>query len=318
MEDLGAPRGLIVELITPLTKEGLIHSSSLEKCLSRIAGFAQGIFVAGPRGGEGLSLSLNAKRELLVQTLELTKGRIPIMVWITGPNEEETRRTLFGLQSSVENKEGRDSIFWVDAPLMYHSNRGLPSLYKEYGSITDLPFILLNDPGLIQKAKRPLKRKNIRTAILKELTCLPSVAGLIFVGDLDRANNYQKAARGRSRFRIYDGDEARFLDYPSLSGVISVGANLLPRQWHQVTSSSLHLGGHGQDYPDSLRQIWFMGQQLHRVREIYSQAPPLCIKAALKDLNVIESAFTIEEGPGELQGLDDLTGLIKECELPVS
>lgn len=311
MEPLSAPRGLIVELITPLTEKGLIHRSSLERCLSRVVKFAQGIFLASPIGGEGLQLDLKARQEILAQALEVTRGKLPLMIWITGKDEEETRRILFGLHSSVENKEEKDSIFWVDAPLMYHSNRGLPSLYKEYGSITDLPFILLNDPGLIEHSKRPFKRKNIRTAVLKELTYLPSVVGLIFVGELDRAHNYQKAARGRSRFRIYDGDEARFLDYPSLSGVVSVGANLLPQQWHEVTSSSLHLSGRGQDYPDSLRQIWFMGQQLHRLREIYLQAPPFFIKAALKKLDVIESAFSLEQ-PHHPKGLDQLMELLRE------
>ncbi len=311
MEDSGAPRGLIVELITPMTDEGEIDTASLKKYLNRVMPYAQGLFLASPMAGEGLLLPLKQRRKLLLESLEITEGRMPLMVWISGREEEETRNILFSLHSTVEGRDLHAPLFWVDAPLTYHSNRGLPDLYKDYAAMTDRHFILMNDPSLVHSSKRPFKRKNIRTAILKELTYIPSVSGLIFLGELDRAYNYQKAARARSRFRIYDGDEARFLDYPSLSGVVSVGANLRPRQWHTVTSSSLHLGGYGQDYPDSLRQIWYMGQQLHRLREAYSPNPAHLIKVALKEMGVLESAFTLERTP-EGQEVEELLDLLRE------
>ena len=106
----------------------------------------------------------------------------------------------------------------MDAPLYYHSNRGLPAHYQNLASLVHEPFILYNDPALVKTLPGTLKRRNIRTAVLKELSVLNAMVGLIFLGPLDRAYHYRKACRGRKRFRIYDGDETRFLDHPSMSG----------------------------------------------------------------------------------------------------
>ena len=44
--------------------------------------------------------------------------------------------------------------------------------------------------------------------------------------------------KGRSPFRIYDHSEKSFLHHPSMSGVVSVGANLSPLAWQRITLST--------------------------------------------------------------------------------
>jgi len=113
------------------------------------------------------------------------------------------------------------------------------------------------------------------------------ISGVIFLGPLERAYNYQKATRRRADFRLYDGDEARFLEYPSLSGVISAGANLAPKKWRTITDSSLHLNEKAGDYPDSAKQLWETGQFLHQLRELYSANISTMIKAALQEMGIL-------------------------------
>lgn len=255
----------------------------------------QALFLASPFIGEGKNLGLEQREELLDNVLSVAQGRIPIFTWITQKTQEETKKILLRLRKRVDVRQYMGQIFWVDAPLYYHSNRGLPLYYQAISSLVPDPFILYNDPELIKLLGGPLKRNNIRTNILKELVRINEIQGLIFSGSLDRAHNYQKAVRMRSGFRIYDGDESRFLVHPSLSGVVSMGANLVPKAWNKITSSSLKMNGREVDYPDYLKQIWEIGGYLDKLKDIYNLDGPILIKMILADKGVIESPVCLEE-----------------------
>ena len=146
----------------------------------------------------------------------------------------------------------------MDTPLNYHSNRGLPDYYRELQTLVNFPLVLHNDPEAVHTT-RTFKRHNIRTAVLKELVQIEGIVGLIFSGSLERSHHYQRACRGRQHFRLYDGDEKRFLEHPSMGGVVSVGANLAPVAWEKITQSSIQLHAHRENYPDRLQQIWESG-----------------------------------------------------------
>jgi dihydrodipicolinate synthase/N-acetylneuraminate lyase len=289
MEALIAPRGLIVDLITPLKTDRSIDGRGLGRLLDRITPHAQAILLAGPGGGEGKNLELGQRLELVEKALFVIRGRVPILIWVTGDTEEKTRKTLLINKKVLEKSGYQGQVFWVDTPLYYHSNRALPDHCEDLSSMVDQPFILHNDPELIKGLARPVKRNNIRTSILKELAYLEKIVGLVFNGSLDRAHNYQKASRRRANFRIYDGDETHFLDHPSTSGVVSLGANLTPKAWQRIAGSSLNLTGDQKDYPDSLKQVWESGGYLRSLKDIYHQMPVPIVKGVLSDLGIIET-----------------------------
>jgi dihydrodipicolinate synthase/N-acetylneuraminate lyase len=223
------------------------------------------------------------------KALTVIKGQVPVLVWITQGTEQETRETLELLSKTLKTKKYKGQVGWVDTPLYYHSNRGLVSLYRHLTASTPEPWLLHNDPGLINRLARSFKRTNIRTALLKEILGIEKIQGLLYSGSLDRAGNYQKATRARPDFRIYDGDELRFLTHPSLSGVVSAGANLAPRAWSKITEASLNLGDTREDYPDRLQQVWKAGRYLRALLDLYSpQAVPV-IKETLSQAGIIES-----------------------------
>ncbi len=298
MEELRPPRGLIAEIVTPLDPNGHLDTSGLMNHIRALTGYVHGIFLASPRVGEGLNLSALLRKDLLVTVLGLGNPDLSVLVWVTGRTEQDTSDTIKQLETVRQTIGGQSTVFWVDSPLFYHSNRGLPDLYSHFSSLSEAPFILMNDPELVGTIRKPLKRKNIRTYIFKELVLFPKITGMIFLGPLDRAYNYQKAARGRANFRFYDGDETRFLDYPSLSGVISAGANLAPEQWRRVCDSSLYLVNNHQSYPDSLKQMWETGQFLHKLREGYNEAPSKLIKQILYEKGVLE--YPVMDFPEDL------------------
>ena len=289
MEVLTLPRGLIVELITPLRNDGSIDGRGLGRLLDRLSPFAHALFLASPNAGEGKTLSFAQRLELLEKTLVVIRGRIPILFWITQDTEEGTKEVLLALKKVLERRRYEGRIFWVDTPLFYHSNRGLPALYNNLSSMVEESFILHNDPKLIKSLAKPIKRNNIRTAILKELVHLKDIVGLIFLGPLDRAHNYQSASRSRAHFGIYDGDETNFLDHPSMSGVVSLGANLAPKAWRKITESSLRITADQDNYPEYPHRVWELGQYLRDLKAIYQSMPVAIVKGILADKGIIET-----------------------------
>jgi dihydrodipicolinate synthase/N-acetylneuraminate lyase len=289
-----APRGLVADLITPFRPDLSIDEMGLERLLMRVAPHVEAVFLGSPIIGEGAALETGQRAELLEKALiSLSAHDKPIFMWVTQNTREKTKECIAALKGlldpKVDPKDHGAPVFWVDTPLYYHSNRGLPDYYRGLFDASDQPFLLHNHPQLIGTMAPPFKRHNIRTAILKELAPLPGMAGMIFSGTLDRAHHYRRACRRVSGFRIYDGDEAHFLDHPSTSGAVVPGAALAPRAWAEVTRSSLQLSADQKAYPDHLRQIWELGDYLRHLRERYDPSPVPVIKAVLAGIGVIEA-----------------------------
>lgn len=289
METKKSPKGLIVDLITPLNDKGGIDIEALDCLLKKVLPYADVILLASLQMGEGSGLSLKMKTDLLEKATSLIQGKIPIFFWISENSAEGTKKALGLLEDLLDSCDYRGMVFWLDSPLFYHSNRGLCSHYENLTSNIKHPFVLYNDPMLIKLLDRPLKRGNIRTSILKDLSKIREIKALIFRGSLARANNYQKALNERPDFRLYDGDETRFLEYPSLSGVLSIGANIAPGIWRTITRSSLGMLEEDREKGDYLNRIWGMGKLLKELIQIYEQNPVRVIKKALFDLKIIGS-----------------------------
>jgi len=275
--------------VTPLKENGEIDGRGLGRHLDRVLPYIHAVFIASPWAGEGVNLSAPQREDLLDKTLVVVRGRMPLFVWVSRETEDETRQTLLLLQKRVEARKYRGPVFWVDTPLYYHSNRGLPIHYRNLCTLAKRSWVLHNDPVLISQLGRSFKRNNIRTAILKDLAGIEEIQGLIFLGPLERAGHYQKAVRKQPQFRVYDGDESHFLKYPSMSGVVSAGANLAPRAWRKIVDASLHMANGQEDYPDRLQQIWETGAYLQNLLEIYRSFPAPILKGALSEMRIIES-----------------------------
>ncbi len=309
MADSRSPRGLITDLVTPIGPSGAVDGAGLDRLLDRVLTHVRGVLLCGPDAGGGCGLGQSQRLELLLSAMDRVEGRVPLMAWITGKTPEETASMLEAFEGGIEGRGYDGPLFWVDTPLVYHSNRGLPRHCEDLASSASRPLILFNDPERVRRAARSLKRANIRTAVLKEAAHVEGVCGLFFRGTLDRARNYQKAVRFRSDFRVYDGDEAQFLAHPSRHGVLSAGANLAPSAWERVTASSLGTGGDGPVYPDQQRGIWDQGRYLEALRGLYRGEPSARIAHALERAGVLEpmARAPVEEPPeGEVRRILEL------------
>ena len=83
-------RGLIIDLITPLSRGGDIDGPGLGWHLDNVLPHVQGLLLASPYVGEGKNLMPAQKEELLEKALVVVRGRVPILFWVSGETVEET------------------------------------------------------------------------------------------------------------------------------------------------------------------------------------------------------------------------------------
>jgi len=297
------PKGLIVALVTPLNEGGRVDRESLRRLIDRVVPYCDALMIGEGLIGEGLSLPNSVRLELLQVSAEMVAGKKPLFLCPTAGMTEETVDNITVLTKTLKNYPNQDSLFWVDIPLWYHSNRKLPQFYLQWKEYTPYPILLHNHPLLIGKRNRSLKRTNIRTAVLKRLAENEQIVGLIQSGDLKRTIHYQRAVRARRDFRFYDGDEANFLNSPSSSGVVSGGANLLPSEWSETVTVSLNMS------EDPARNLLILKQsrKLRELSQVMQNNPAQSLKVALHRLGWLGATKVLDStqarSPEEDEGL---------------
>lgn len=289
-ESYKPPGGLICPLVTPLKAGDILDVSSLERLIDYVGFYADGFLVGDLVWGEGLELNEDTRCELVEATLGILAGRRPVLVTLTSETEQQTVAFLNRIKASTGGSAHGGRIFLADYPIYYHSNRGLPQFFESLGRGTEMPFVLVNDPGLIRRRKSRVKHKNIRTSIFKRLTGLDCIQGLIFTGSLARSINYRKASRHRGGFKIYDGDEQTFIRHPSSDGVVAGGANLLPRQWQDIMRSCLNRYDVERQYPDHSGQIWETGVMIQEFHKLYAGLSAAALKRMLHVAGILPNA----------------------------
>jgi dihydrodipicolinate synthase/N-acetylneuraminate lyase len=289
MKHIEAPKGMIVDLITPLSENGDLDIKGLDAILNRLLPHCSAILLSGPNMGEGRALKEDIRRKLFERALTSVQEKIPLFFWITEKTTENVEALLASLEDTIHSFRYEGQIFWVDSPLYYHSNRDLADYYGSLVSKTRYPFILYNDPDLIKLLHKSLKRNNIRTNIIKDLCKIDHIKALIFKGSLARVHNYQKSLSSVAGFRIYDGNEIRFLDHPSMNGVLSMGANIAPGLWNSVVRSSIGSLQDDDRVDYNINQMLKSGALLRDLFKMYKKNPVWVMKNTLFDLKLIAS-----------------------------
>lgn len=281
MDTTVAPRGLICSLALVPNPDNTDVFLGLESLITRLQPAVAGLFLDPMFWSPDASQCGPVSSSLLEEVIGMVVPGLPLWVRITGTSAEQTLHICRQLETVCRRLNYRGPLAWVDTPLFYHSNRGLPDHYRHLLADTEFSLIADNDPQLIRMIGDKAKRKNIRTAVMKKLAQEPRLVGLIHRGDLQRAMNYQRAVREHNNLLVYDGGESSFLQRPSASGVVSVGANLLPYEWRTVTLASLNLDDSHLEQGGRFRHLWESGQRVRTLLQYYDHAPARIIPAVL-------------------------------------
>lgn len=135
--------GIIVPLITPLTKDGSVDIEGLERLLNHVVeGGVDGIFILGTTG-EGPCMSRESKHTLIKQTGSFLRGRIKFLVGITDTSPEETVSLSY-----MAAEQGADAVVVAPPPYFPFTQEELLEYTRFVVRKSPLPVMLYNIPKM--------------------------------------------------------------------------------------------------------------------------------------------------------------------------
>lgn len=214
--------GSIVALITPMDDKGNVCRSSLKKLVEYHIASGTSAIVSVGTTGESATLSHDEHGDVVMMTLELADGRVPV---IAGTGANATSEAI----SLTQRFDGCGIAGCLTVTPYYNrpTQEGLFQHFKAIAEHTDLPQILYNVPSrtgcdmLPETVGRLAKIKNI--VGIKEAT-----------GNLVRVHQIKELVE--DDFVLLGGDDACALDFIQLGGhgVISVTANVAARDMAEM------------------------------------------------------------------------------------
>lgn len=284
--------GTGVALITPFLEDGQVDIASLEKMTDHvIQGGVDYIVVLGTTG-ESATLSTEEK-ELVFNIVASAAGkRVPLVAGIGGNYTE-------ALVSAMQNfKHPAYSAILSVTP--YYNKPNQEGLYKHYKSIAraaSLPVILYNVPG------RTGVNMQAQTTIRLAREFPEFVAVKEASGNMEQIMTIVRDAP--DGFQIISGDDALTLPLiaSGATGVISVVANLLPKQYSAMVRLSL------QGKFEEARSL-HLGM-LEITRLLFADGSPGGVKTALASLGLCKP---ILRQPLEMPGSQVQDAILKELQ----
>ncbi|OOF54013.1 4-hydroxy-tetrahydrodipicolinate synthase [Rodentibacter genomosp. 2] len=261
--------GSIVALVTPMDNHGGIDFETLEKLVEFHIDAGTDAIVSVGTTGESATLSIEENVKVIEKTVELAKGRIPI---IAGTGANATSEAI------VMTKLVRDSgVAGCLSVVPYYNKPTQEGMYQHFKAIaecTDLPQILYNVPGRTGSDMKP--------ETVARLAQIENIVGIKeATGDISRVTEIKKLT-GKD-FIVLSGDDATGLEAMKLGaeGVISVTNNLAAKD--MVEMCRLVRSG-------ELSKAEEINQRLMVLhRDLFVESNPIPVKWAAYRLGLIKS-----------------------------
>ena len=215
-----------VAIVTPF-KDGTVNMPVFGRLIDRqLAEGTDAIIVCGTTG-EAATMTQSERAEVIACCVDRVAGRVPVIAG-TGANDT---RVACGNALAAE-RLGADGLLIVTPYYNKATQQGLLRHYKAIADSVTTPIILYNVPSRTGV--------NILPETYAELAQHPNVVGVKEAcGDLSQVQKTRNLCP--ADFAIWSGndDETAAICMLGGSGVISVVANVLPAQMHELTSLCL-------------------------------------------------------------------------------
>lgn len=268
MNTLGMFRGSMVALVTPMHLDGSVDYQSLAKLVEFHIENNTSAIVSMGTTGESATLNMDEHCDVMARTVEMGKGRIPVIAG-TGANSTWEAIEL----TRCAQQGGADACLLVTPYYNKPPQQGLYLHHKKIAETVDIPQILYNVPG--------------RTAVdmlpetVKRLSEIDNIVGLKdATGDLDRLAETQALLDGAA-FGLYSGDDATGTEFMLRGGhgVISVTSNVAPKAMAAMCEAAL---AGDRALAESINQPL---TGLHT--RLFLEANPIPVKWALSEMKLI-------------------------------
>lgn len=254
-------KGSIVALITPFNEDGSVNFKKLEELLEwHVENKTDGILVLGTTG-ESSTMTHEEDDAVVECTLKTLKGRVPVIVG-SGSNCTET-----AVEKSIKyDKMGADALLVISP---YYNKANAQGMIQHFTAVADAvekPVILYNVPGRTGCS--------ITEEAIKVLSKHPNICGIKEAsGNIAYATSIARYLN--DNFVMFSGNDDMIVPLLSLgaNGVISVWANVMPKEVHELVMN-YHEGNTGAALKTQL-------DYLDLVHALFLEVNPIPVKEAL-------------------------------------
>jgi 4-hydroxy-tetrahydrodipicolinate synthase len=220
--------GIIPPMLTPLLSNSQLDFDGVKKVVNHLVdGGVHGIFILGTTG-ESISLSYQARRDLIEQTAQHINNRVPLLVGITDTSIDESLNLV-----SLAYDSGAAAVV-ATPPFYFHL--GQEELYEYYWDLADrskLPLFLYNMPSMTKI------NMSVDTAV--RLSEHPNIIGL---KDSSANTVYFQSLKysiDRDDFSLFVGPEEIMAETVLMggNGGVTGGANLFPKLYVKMYEAAV-------------------------------------------------------------------------------
>ena len=260
-------------LVTPFRTDGSLDESALRSLVKRQ--IDKGINFLVPCGTTGESPTLTHAEHLRVVelTLEIAKGKVPVLAGAGGYNTAE----VISLANELQ-KLGADGILSVTPYYNKPTQEGLFQHFKAIASAVNLPIILYSVQGRTGV--------NIEPSTVLRLSQIPNIVGIKEAsGNISQMGAILNLVP--KDFLVLSGDDSLTLPLISLGGrgLISVASNEIPAEMTRLVRSAL-----SGDFAEA-RRLHFQYLSLMDINFVESN--PIPVKAALAEMGLLQPVWRL-------------------------
>jgi 4-hydroxy-tetrahydrodipicolinate synthase len=266
-------QGSLVAMVTPF-RDGRVDEAKLRELVEfHVTNGTDGLVPCGTTG-ESPTLSHEEHRRVVEVVIEAARGRIPVVAG-TGSNS-----TVEAIELTVHAAKVGASGALLVSP--YYNKPTQQGLYEHFRAIAEaapeLPLLVYNIQGRTAV--------NVETDTLAKLARLPNIVGVKEAsGNLDQMTSVVLACG--PDFTMLSGDDSLTLPLMAVGGrgVISVLANLLPREVAELTHAALD-------------GDWKRAREIHWrlfpvCRGMFIETNPIPVKEAMAMLGMIRAEWRL-------------------------
>lgn len=253
-------KGSGVALVTPF-KNGEVDYKKLEELLNwHVESGTDAIIICGTTG-EASTMTETEKKETIKFTVDVVNKRIPVIAG-TGSNNTAASISMSKWAESI----GVDGLLVITPYYNKTTQKGIYEHFKAINNSVNIPIIIYNVPGRTGLNIAP--KTLLRLCELKNLVAIKEASGNL-------SQVAEMKALCRDRLDIYSGNDDQIIPILSLggSGVISVVANLYPKETHNICE--LYMNG------KNTEALKLQLDMLELINSLFIETNPIPVKTAM-------------------------------------
>jgi len=286
--------GSLVAIVTPF-RNGKVDERAFADLIEwQIANGTNGIVPCGTTG-ESATLTHEEHRRVVRLTVEVVNRRVPVIAG-TGSNSTDEAVSL----TRHAKEAGAEGALLITPYYNKPTQEGLYRHYKAVAEAVDVPLVLYNIPG--RTGVNMLPATVARLAVLKNIVGIKEGSGSV-----QQASEIAQTCG--DRLTVLSGDDALTLPMMAVGakGVITVTANVAPKEMAQLTAS--FLAGR----LDEVRRIHFALSPLFAA--LFYETNPIPVKEALAMMGKIDSELRLPLCTMGADNRNQLAKVLKEMRL---